>query len=126
MPELTRAQLQKAATDMGRDIARGAEAIRGHAKAIDDEAQDTARVGELIGAMKVDSATVGETNELSRIMAGLSEAAIAYAFAGDTTAKLALAVRDQNTASHGGIQEAVDRSGVTGIHDVDRTWLTRE
>lgn len=127
MPELTYAQLQKAVTTLAKDIARGAEAIGRHAQAIDEEARDTARVGDLIGAMKVDTATVAETHELSKIMAGLSEAALAYAAAGDDTARAAQAAHDQNRHSHGGINEAASRSPVgREIYDVDRGWLSQE
>jgi hypothetical protein len=127
MPELTYKQLQKAVTDLGKSIARGAEAIQGHAKAISDEAIDTARVAEMIGSMRVDNATVGETRELSKIMEGVSEAAIAYASASDTTAKAAQAVHDQNRTSHDGINEAANRSPVgRAIFDVNHAWFAQQ
>lgn len=127
MPDLTYKQLQKAAADLGKSIARGAEAIHGHAKAISDEAIDTARVADLLGGLHVDNATVGETRELSKIMEGVSEAAIAYASAGDTTAKAAQAVQDQNRASHDGINQAANRSPVgRAIYDVNRAWFAQQ
>jgi hypothetical protein len=127
MPELTYAQLAKATAGLARDITRSAEAIRAHAKTIDDEAKDTARVAESIAALKVDAATVAETREVGRIMAGLSEAVLAYASAGDTTARAAQAAHDQNKASHSRIGEAISRSSVgREIYDVDRGWLTQE
>jgi hypothetical protein len=127
MPELTYAQLAKATANLARDITRSAEAIRVHAKNIDDEAKDTTRVAECIAGLKVDTATVAETREVGRIMAGLSEAALAYASAGDDTARAAQAASDQNKASHSGIGEAVSRSPVgREIYDLDRGWLTQE
>jgi acyl-CoA synthetase (NDP forming) len=127
MPDLTYAQLAKATADLARDITRSAEAIRLHAKTIDDEAKDTTRVAESIASLKVDSATVAETREVGRIMAGLSEAVLAYAAAGDDTARAAQAAHDQNKASHSGIGEAVSRSPVgREIYDLDRGWLTQE
>lgn len=126
MTDLTYKQLQKAVTDLRNNVTRASEAIRGRAKELDEEAQDTARVADLIGRLRVDNATVGETNELSRIMRGVSEAAIAYASAGDTTAKTAEAAHQQAHTTHNGIQEAVSRSNVTGIHDIDREWFRQE
>lgn len=127
MPDLTYAQLAKATTDLARDIARSAEAIRIHAKNIDDEAKDTARVAESIAAFKVDTATVAETREVARIMAGLSEAVLAYASAGDDTAHAAQAAHDQNKASHAAIGEAASRSPVgREIYGVDNGWFAQE
>lgn len=127
MPDLTYAQLARKTAALAKDITRSSEAIRVHAQSIADEAQDTAHVAESIAALRVDPATVAETRELSRIMQGLSEAALAYASAGDTTARAAQAAHNQNRDSHAGIGEAAARSTVgRDIYDVDRTWLTQE
>ena len=127
MPELTYAQLAAQVTDLAKTITKDGEAIQNLAKNIADEAADTGRVADSIGAMRVDSATVGETQELSKIMAGVSEAAIAYASAGNTTAKTAQAAQEQNKASHYGIGEAASRSSVgNAIYDVNRDWFRQE
>jgi len=127
MPELTYAQLAAQVTDLAKTIAKDGEAIQNLAKNIADEAADTGRVADAIGAMRVDGATVGETQELSKIMAGVSEAAIAYASAGNTTAKTAQAAQEQNKASHYGIGEAASRSSVgNAIYDVNRDWFRQE
>lgn len=127
MPDLTYAQLAEATAALARDITRSSEAIRVHAKNIDDEAKDTTSVAESIAALKVDSATVAETREVARIMAGLSEAVLAYVSASDNTARAAQGANDQNKASHAGIGEAIHRSPVgREIYDTDRTWLTQE
>lgn len=126
MPELTYAQLQKAVTTLSKTIARDAEAIREHAKTISDEAKDTARTAEQIAALHVDRATVAETHELAKIMEGVSEAVIAYAAAGDTTARQAQAAHEQNRSSHDAINQAVARSTADGIHDVSREWFRQE
>ncbi|KPC96588.1 hypothetical protein ADL27_02800 [Streptomyces sp. NRRL F-6602] len=127
MPDLTYTQLAKATAALAKDITRSSEAIHGHAKNIADEAQDTSRVAESIAALRVDGATVAETRDLSRLMDGVSTAAIAYASAGDTTARAAQAAHDQNKASHAGIGEAMSRSTVgREIYDVDPAWLTQE
>ena len=127
MADLTYKQLQAAVTAVAKDVTRASEAIRGEARRIDEEATDTARIADVISSLRVDKATVAETRELSRIMAGLSEAAIAYATCGDTTAKTAQAAHDQNHSSHDGIHHAVQRSSVgRDIHDLDREWLRQE
>lgn len=126
MTDLTYKQLQQAVTGLTTEVTRAAEAIRIRAQQIDDHAQDTARVAEMIGAMRVDASTVAETRDLSKIMRGLSEAAIAYASAGDTTAKAATAAHDQAHTTHNGINEAYSRAPVDNIHDVDREWFRQE
>ncbi|MEU2873017.1 hypothetical protein ABZ769_28100 [Streptomyces olivoreticuli] len=126
MADLTYKQLQKAVTDLRKDVTRASEAIRERSRKIDEEAQDTARVAEMIGGMGVDNATTSETRDLARIMKGVSEAAIAYAAAGDTTARAAGAAYDQAHTTHGGIQEAVSRAPVDRVHDVNREWFRQE
>ncbi|MGV9278073.1 hypothetical protein [Streptomyces griseosporeus] len=127
MAELTYKQLQQKVATLQRDVARAAEAIRARAREIDEEARDTARVADCIAALRVDNTTIAETREVSRIMAGLSEAVIAYATAADTTAKTAQAAHDQNQASHGGIHGAAGRSPVgAAIYDVNREWLRQQ
>ncbi|MEU5742057.1 hypothetical protein ABZ784_29200 [Streptomyces tendae] len=127
MPDLTYGQLAKATATLAKDITRSSEAIHTHAKNIADEAQDVARTAESIAALRVDGATVAETRELSRLMDGIASTALAYAAAGDTTARAAQAAHDQNKASHSSIGEAMSRSTVgRDIYQVERTWLTQE
>jgi hypothetical protein len=127
MPDLTHNGLKKAVAAIARNGARDAEAIRGHAKNIDDEATDTGRVAEMIGTIRVDPSTVAETRELAKIMAGVSEASLAYAAAADTTARSAHAAHTQASASHDGIQEAASRSSAgRDVYDVHRDWLTQQ
>lgn len=112
MSDLTFNQLKKATTSLAKDVTKAADAIRSHAQLIDEHARDTASVAEMIAAVKVDTATIGETRELAKILAGVSEASIAYASASDNTAKAAKAAHDQTNTTHGGIQEAFNRSPV--------------
>lgn len=127
MPDLTFSGLKAATEALAKDIARSSEAIRTEAKAIDDEADGTARDAESIASIRVDKASVAETHELSKIMRGLSEAVIAHAASGDTTARHALAARNQNQTSHGHIHEAMARSSAgSEVYDVDRRWVTPE
>ena len=127
MSDLTYNGLQAAAKALTTKVARTSEAIRSEAKAIDEEAKATARDAESIGAMRVDKATVAETHELSKIMAGLSQAVITHAAAATDTGKQAKAVHTQNQASHGQIHEAMGRSPVgPDVYNVDRRWVNPE
>lgn len=125
MAELTYKQLLKEVADVRNEVVRGAEAIRKESARIDDEAKDTASIAEMIAGMGVDTSTVAETRELSKIMAGLSKATIAYANAGDTTAKMADAAHQQARTTHAGIQEAYTRSPVD-LQGLNREWLRQE
>lgn len=125
--ELTHAQLAKAVTELARAITRDEEQIKEAAREIGMQAWDTGRIAEGIGYMNVDSSTVAETTELSKIMDGLEAGATAYAAAGNFAVRRADAVRAQNHTSHTGIGEAASRSPVgQEIYDVDRNWLRQE
>lgn len=125
MTDLTYLQLKASVTALTRTIAKDADQIRSFAQNIQFEATDTARVADGIGAMKVDTETVGETHQLSKIMAGLSDAAIQYASYADTTAHTASAAHDQAHRTHDGMQEAFTRSPVD-LSDVNREWFRQE
>ena len=124
--DLTHARLKRAVATFAKCAAQDAEAIRVLAKTLDDEAQDTARIAEGIAALRVDTATVAETHELSKIMAGVSEATIAYASGANTASKLAQAAHDTAARTHDGIEEAFARSSATGVYDLNRSWLSQE
>lgn len=126
MSDLTYSQLQKAVTDLQKTVARAAEAIRAQAQYIDEEARDTARTSELIANMGVDPATVTETLDLSRLMNGVREAAIAYASASDTTARSAQAAGQELHRSHSGVREALLRAPVTGIDNLNPDWIRKQ
>lgn len=125
MPDLTYTQLKAAVTALAKTVTRDADAIRAFAQQTEEEATDTARVADGIGALRVDTQTVAETHELSSIMRGLSETAIQYAAAGDNTAKAATAAHEQAQRTHAGMQEAFNRSPVD-LRDVDREWFRQE
>lgn len=125
MSDLTYKHLQTQVADLEKAILGDGEAIARSAQQIKDEATDTARVADMIGMKRVDTATINETRELSKIMAGLSDAAIAYAAAGDDTAAAARAAGDQARTTHAGIQEAVSRAPVD-VRNLDRDWLTHD
>lgn len=125
MADITYKQLKAAVENLAKEVNRASDAIRAKAQQIDEEAKDTARIAEMIAGMGVDTATVGETRDLSRLMNGVSEAAITYASAGDNTAKSASAAAIQAHVTHGGIQEAVSRSPVD-VRNLDREWLRQD
>ncbi|MFD8839834.1 hypothetical protein [Streptomyces griseofuscus] len=127
MTDLTYSQLTRAITEFTDTVMRSSGAIHARAQALDDEARDTTRIAEQIGAMRVDNATISETRELARIMVGLSEQALAYATAGDTTARTAKAAGEQANASHGDFYEAASRSIIgNDVYDIDREWFRQE
>lgn len=119
-------QLVKGTQELQREISRGSEAIRSKVVEFDDEAEDTSRVAEMIGQMRVDTATTSETRQLARLTKGLSEAAIAYASAGDKTARSARAAEEQARTTHEGIHERLHRAPVDNIWDLDPEWLRQE
>lgn len=120
---LTYRELLREARALARDVRRSTETHKRMADAMGTEAKDTARVAEQIAALRVDTATVAETREVSRIMLGLSTAAIAYANAADEASRAAAAAEREAVTTHGGIQEAADRSPVPMA---DRTWYRQE
>ncbi|MFC8953711.1 hypothetical protein ACFT8P_13925 [Streptomyces sp. NPDC057101] len=125
MADLTYSQLTATITALEKGIARAADEIRERTEKIDEIAESTARTADGIAALGVDTATVSETRELSRILRGVSEAAIAYANAGDTTTKAAAAAVAQARTTHAGIHEAYGRAPVD-LSGVNREWLRQE
>lgn len=125
MPDLTYTQLLRDITAMEKDIVRAGEKIQARAQEITEIADSTARTADGITAMGVDSATVAETRELSRILHGISDAVVAYASAGETTAKAAAAAGEQARTTHSGIHEAFGRAPVD-LSGVKSGWLRQE
>jgi hypothetical protein len=113
-----------------RDTRALAAAVRGAeerhkqlASHLDAEAQDTGRIAEQIAALQVDTATVAETREVSRIMQGLSQAALAYAAAADGASRAAAGAEQQTRTDHSGIHQAVQSSPAPMAA---RGWYTQE
>jgi hypothetical protein len=110
--DLTYRQLLRETRALAREVRRDTEAHRKLATKQDEEAQDTGRIAEQIAALGVDAATVAETREVSRIMKGLSNSALSYATTAEEASRAAKAAENEAVTTHGGIQEAVDRSPV--------------
>lgn len=127
MPEITYRTLQKGVSDLTKVIARNNEAILEQARILIEEANDTKRVGDQIASVKVDKATIGETQQLAKVMLGLAEAVKEFQTAQHTTMNRSQAAYDANQRSHDGINEAVNASPVVQeIFLVDRDWFAQE
>ncbi|MFJ2779191.1 hypothetical protein [Kitasatospora sp. NPDC087315] len=120
---LTYRELVRQVRQLAREVRRDTAAYKALAAAQNKEANDTNRIAEQIIALKVDTATVAETHEVTRIMRGLVHAAIAYATATEETSRSAAATETQAQGDHGGIQQAADSSRVPMA---DRPWYTQE
>ncbi|MFI8079841.1 hypothetical protein ACIF6L_03430 [Kitasatospora sp. NPDC086009] len=120
---LTYRELVRQVRELTHEVRRDTAAFKALATAQAAEAQDTGRIAEQITYMHVDPATVAETREVSRIMRGLSEAAIAYESAAEETGRTAAATAAQAKDTHDGIQQAADSSTVPMA---DRGWYTQE
>jgi len=124
--EITYKALVRATEAKEQALARNAESVKRAADTITEHADDTAKDADALGAKSVDRDSIAECQELSRIIRGMSEAAISYAAKGVDTAKAAKAAGDQARTTHAGFQEAFDRSTVTNLEDVSRDWFEQE
>lgn len=126
MAEITYKALVRATQAKEKSLARNAESVKRAADIITQHADDTASDADALGAKSVDPDSVSECQELSKIIRGVSEGAIAYAAKTADTAKAAKAAGDQARATHSGFQEAFDRSNVTDLEKVSRDWFEQE
>lgn len=124
----TYTQLVAGINDLAQRVAQGAEAVRAKARDTSEEAKDTGRIAAMLASLKVDTATVGETNQLGQLLNGLDEVAIAYAAAADTTTRTAHAAGEQARTTHAGVNEAVRAAAgrTPGIYEVSRDWVSQE
>ncbi|MFZ3475956.1 hypothetical protein ACODT4_43990 [Streptomyces sp. 2.9] len=126
MAELTYKVLVRRTQDKEKALARNAEGVKKAADNIKELADDTASDADALGAKSVDRDSLAECQELSKIIRGVSEAAISYASKTSDTAKAAKAAGDQARTTHAGFQEAFDRSDVTDLQKVSRDWFEQE
>ncbi|MER8188202.1 hypothetical protein [Kitasatospora sp. NPDC094015] len=122
-PSTTYIEMLRTVRALAKEVRRATDAHRTMATALTGEAKDTGRIAEQIGALRVDTATVAETREVSRIMQGLSQNAIAYANAADDAARQATATENTTVDHHGGIKQAADSSPVPMA---DKAWYAQE
>lgn len=120
---LTYRQLLRDTRALAKDVRKAEERHKQMAREMGEQAKDTGRIAEQITTLKVDSATVAETREVSRIMQGLSQASLAYGTAADEASRAATAAEQQAVTVHGGINEAANRSTTPMA---DRVWYTQE
>ena len=123
MSDLTYKALKAKTANLERKVSRNADEVKAAAKVIDAEATETHRESEQIAAQSVDRDSVADSQELARVIKGLSEGILTYAAKAQDTAKQAKAAGDQARSTHGGFQEAFDRSNVDGLENVDRDWF---
>ncbi|MFJ2191586.1 hypothetical protein ACIOJE_27255 [Kitasatospora sp. NPDC087861] len=120
---LTYRELRRQVRALAKEVRQATEAHKKLARTLNAEAKDTGRIAEQIAALKVDSSTVAETREVSRIMQGLSTTALAYSTAADEASLAATAADQEAVRLHDGIQQAADRSPVPMAK---ASWYTQE
>ncbi|MFD3847970.1 hypothetical protein ACFWVB_19015 [Streptomyces microflavus] len=96
-----RAQVQQLTRLIGMD----GETIRQIGQRADQNAQAVAGVADRLASLEVDTLTTGEAKDVSRIMRGLSTAAIQVASACDTSIGAARAADAQAHRTHEGVDE---------------------
>ncbi|MEU5660092.1 hypothetical protein ABZ802_31415 [Streptomyces sp. NPDC047737] len=126
MADMTFKTLVRAVQTKEKKLALHAESVKRAADNITEHADDTAKDADTLGAKSVDRDSIAECQELAKVIRGVSDGAINYAAKGVDTAKAAAAAGEQARATHGGFQEAFDRSTVTGLEDVSRDWFEQE
>jgi hypothetical protein len=124
--DLTNKRLQAETAALAKQAARDSDEISKVAAYFTEEAQDTRRVANMIGAKQVDPDTVSETSELAKIIDGLSEIVIAYASTTRDTSRVADHAAATTRTTHDSIGEQINRSPARNIHNVHRDWLTQE
>ncbi|MFJ9447145.1 hypothetical protein ACIRRH_35645 [Kitasatospora sp. NPDC101235] len=120
---LTYRELRKQIRALAKEVRQATEAHKKLARTLNAEAKDTGRIAEQIAALKVDSATIAETREVSRIMQGLSTTALAYSTAAEEASRSATAADQEAVRLHDGIQQAVDKSPAPMAK---ASWYTQE
>lgn len=124
--ELTYKALREKVGDLQKKVARNADNIQESAKVIEEEATETRRESDQMAAKAVDKDSVADALELSKVIKGMSDGILSYAAKGQDTARQATAVLDQAHSTHGGFQEAFDRSSVDGLENVSRDWFEQQ
>ncbi|MGW9374088.1 hypothetical protein ACWGVR_29245 [Streptomyces xanthophaeus] len=112
MAETTYRELRAQVQKLAYSVAKDGETIRQIGLRADQNAQHVAYVADQLANLEVDNQTTGEAKDTSRIMRGLSQAAIAAASAADNVLGAARAADAQAQKSHEGIDEQVNAMGV--------------
>ncbi|MER6917093.1 hypothetical protein ABT354_36095 [Streptomyces sp. NPDC000594] len=126
MAELTYKALVRKVQDKEKALARHAEGARNSADNMRQLADDTASDADALGAKSVDRDSLAECQELAKVIRGVSDGTLTYAAKTADIVKAAKAAGDQARTTHGGFQEAFDRSDVTGLEKVSRDWFEQE
>ena len=126
MANLTYKALVAKVGDKEKSLARNAESVKKASDTITELADDTTSDAEALAAKSVDPDSRSECQELAKAIRGLSDGAVRYAAKAQDTSKAAAAAGDQARTTHGGFQEAFERSNVTELEKVSRDWLEQE
>lgn len=123
MTEITYRALRAEVQALASSVAHDGETIRQIGQRAALNSQHVAQVADQLSNLEVDTLTTGEAKDVSRIMQGLSTAAIAAASASDTVGAAARAADAQARKSHEGIDEQV---GAMKVPMPKATFLTQE
>lgn len=105
------------------DLTSLAEKIQPIAERSKDHATDIIQIGDMIAIKRVDTATIGENQDLAATLNDTHTAAITLGGQTTDAVKNTEAAHNQLITSHGGIQEAALRSPVD-VSDLDPTFIT--
>lgn len=124
--ELTYKALRAKVGALQKKVSRNADNVQQSAKVIEEEAAEALRESDQMAAKAVDRDSVADALELSKVIKGVSDGIISYAAKGQDTARQARAANDQARSTHGGFQEAFDRSNINGLERVSRDWFEQQ
>ena len=110
MADITYKQLRREVQSFAKTVRKNADLLTEQAKQMEQTANRTAKIGDMIAGMEVSTATIGEMSELAQTMRSAAKGATEFIAASDGAARAADDADQQAQASHEGINEAVGRS----------------
>lgn len=110
MADITYKQLRREVQSFAKTVRKNADLLTEQAKQMEQTANRTAKIGDMIAGMEVSTATIGEMSELAQTMRAAAKGATDFIAASDGAARAADDADQQAQASHEGINEAVGRS----------------
>ena len=110
MADITYKQLRREVQSFAKTVRKNADLLTEQAKQMEQTANRTAKIGDMIAGMEVSTATIGEMSELAQTMRAAAKGAAEFIAASDGAARAADDADQQAQVSHEGINEAVGRS----------------
>ena len=110
MADITYKQLRREVQSFAKTVRKNADLLTEQAKQMEQTANRTAKIGDMIAGMEVSTATIGEMGELAQTMRAAAKGAAEFITASDGAARAADDADQQAQVSHEGINEAVGRS----------------